>query len=114
MSTLVSVEAFRAYAGAAVMSVPDALIQQCLDEAESGLLIDVDTSLAEIEAFPEAVALATGEELRRASRLLARRNSPESVLGLGEAAFVMPSRDADSARTIWAIRAVLIVHEGIS
>ena len=114
---LVSVSEFRSYAGAGVATVPDSLVQGCLDEAEAGLLADLGIDITVIYDFPEPeepIALARGEELRRASRLLARRNSPESISGQGEAVFTVPSRDPDSARTIWALKSALTLHEGIA
>ena len=114
MATLVSVAEFRSYAGAAASTVPDSLVQGCLDEAEAGLTADLGIAITEITPSVQATSLARGEELRRASRLLARRNSPESISGQGEAVFTVPSRDPDSARTIWAIKSALTLHEGIA
>jgi len=114
MSTLVTVPQFREWTGAASANVSDTLIAACLDEAEAGICADLGLTVAEINAVDQAHDLAAGEELRRASRLLARRNSPESVVGSGEAAFIVPSRDPDSARTLSAIRANLVIPEAIA
>ena len=113
-AALVSVADFRSWAGASVSTVPDHLIQQCLDEAEAGIAVDIDSTIDQVQGEPRALALATGEELRRAGRLLARRNSPEGILGYGELVATVPVRDPDSFRTISAIRSVLLVHEGVS
>ena len=114
MSTLVSIAQFREWAGAATATVSDALIQACLDEAEAGLTADLGLQVTDLMAVDQAHDLAAGEELRRASRLLARRNSPEAISGFGEAAFAVPSRDPDSARTLSSIRAVLVIPEAIA
>ncbi len=106
MSVLVDVAGFRAWAGAAAASVSDELVAQCLDEAEAGLCADLDVTVDQLTA-PVAEPLAVGEVKRRASRLLARRNSPEALSGFGEAIIAIPVRDPDSARTEQAIRAVL-------
>jgi len=97
-------------------TVPDALVQSCLDEAEAGIVAEVGAAVAEIEANPLALAEMLGEERRRASRLLARRNSPESVLGSGADGMVVsvPVRDADSQRAVWHIQAHLLTEEGVS
>jgi hypothetical protein len=79
-----------------------------LDEAEAGIVADLGVGVTEIQSVAEAEAIAVGEELRRASRLLARRNSPEAIAGAGEMGVVaIPVRDPDSARSIWAIQALL-------
>ena len=117
MATLVPVDAFRAWAGANVpASVPDALIQDCLDEAEAGIIAETGVAIATIKADPSARSIAVGEEKRRASRLLARRNSPESILGAGSDGIVVsiPVRDADSQRAIWQMRSILRVPEGVA
>ena len=117
MATLVPVDAFRAWAGANIpASVPDALIQDCLDEAEAGIISETGVAIATIKADALAKSIALGEEKRRASRLLARRNSPESVLGAGSDGIVVsiPVRDADSQRAIWQMRSILRVPEGIA
>jgi hypothetical protein len=114
MAVLISVANFREWTGAASGTVSDALIQACLDEAEAGLLADLGLQISDIQAVDQAHDLASGEELRRASRLLARRNSPEAISGAGEAVFAVPSRDPDSARTLSAIRAVLVIPEAIA
>lgn len=114
MSTLVSIAQFRAWAGAASSTVPDALIQQCLDEAEAGMCADLGVAVDDLTVSDAAASLATGEELRRSSRLLARRNSPEALSGQGDFAIIVPSRDPDSARTLQAIRSVLLLPEGVA
>lgn len=114
--SLVTVEQFRKWAGTQVPAqVPDVLIQQCLDEAEAGIAADCGTTIDAITADRAAAAVAVGEEQRRANRLLARRNSPEGVAGIGDAGVIaIPSRDADSQRAVWAIRALLLIEEGIA
>jgi len=114
VSVLVTVADFRLWSGAATASVPDELVQSCLDEAEAGLVADLGVPVTDIVAVPEAEALGFGEEMRRASRLLARRNSPEAVSGFGDAFITIPSRDPDSARTIFSMRAILEIPEGIA
>ena len=113
-AVLVSVAEFRTWSGAATASIPDSLIQDCLDEAEAGMLADVGTGMDDIQADSGAVTLARGEELRRASRLMARRNSPEGFSGYGDIAIQVASRDPDSYRTIAAIRSILVVPEGVA
>jgi len=109
MSVLVTVDQFREWAGVSSGSVSDEIIQVCLDDAEAGLLADlglVDTST--IEAFPAAVAVAFPDLLRRAQRGLARRNSPESMMGSGELGFFpVPARDPDSAQSVWRLMQIL-------
>lgn len=114
--SLVTVPDFRTWAGANVpASVPDALIKQCLDEAEAGIVADVGATVADIEQNLMALDIAVGEEKRRANRLLARRNSPEGVAGVGDAGVIaIPVRDADSQRAVWGIRSHLAVPEGIA
>lgn len=115
MGVLVDVPQFRSWAGAAVSTVPDDLIAGCIDEAEAGLGADLAlVDFTTITTNPAALPLAEGETLRRASRLLARRNSPEAIAGFGEAAITIPVRDPDSYRTIRALFTVLNLHEGIS
>lgn len=114
MSVLVSVADFRAYSGAASATVPDALIQTILDEAEAGLVADIAVPITTVQASPEALSLSYGETLRRSNRLLARRNSPESISGVGDVAFSVPVRDPDSFRTIRSIMALLTLHEGVA
>lgn len=114
MSVLASISDFRAFAGAAVSTVPDTLIQAVLDEAEAAIEVEVALPVDEILTSQSARNLAYGEELRRASRLLARRNSPEAISGFGDLAFQVPVRDPDSFRTVSAIRSILVVPEGVS
>ena len=106
---LVTVDEFRAWSGTAPASVTDSVIEACLAEAEAGLVADVGLSITAIIVNDGAAALAYGEELRRGSRLLARRNSPEAVSGMGDAMFTIPVRDPDSARTVLEIKALLNV-----
>lgn len=106
---LVTVAEFRAWSGAATGSVSDAVIEACLEEAEAGLVADTQLTIGAIVVNPDAAALAYGEELRRGSRLLARRNSPEAISGMGDAIFTIPVRDPDSARTVLEIQALLNV-----
>lgn len=114
MSTLVTIAQFRAWSGAATSTVPDSLIQQVLNEAEAGITVDIDSPIGEVLGNPAAHALASGEELRRASRLLARRNSPEGVAGMGDLGFTVPVRDPDSFRTVSAIRTLLGISEVVA
>jgi len=116
MATLVSVPDFRLWAGTNVpANMPDVLIQDCLDEAEAGIVSETGAPLLDIAANELALAEMLGEEKRRASRLLARRNSPESVLGAGaDGVVVVPVRDADSQRAVWHIRDHLQLDEGVA
>lgn len=114
MAILVQIPEFRAWAGVSLGNVSDAVIGACLDEAEAGLCADLGLQVADLTAVDQAHDLAVGEELRRASRLLARRSSPESVSGAGEFSIIIPSRDPDSARTLSAIRAVLVIPEAVA
>lgn len=115
--SLVTVEEFRVWAGANLpASVADVLIQECLDEAESGIVADTGSTVADIQANALALDVALGEEKRRANRLLARRNSPEGIAGAGADGLIIniPTRDADSQRAVWAIRSHLAVPEGVA
>jgi hypothetical protein len=114
MAQIVSVTAYREWAGASVDNVSDALISVTLDESEAGIEADIGVTAAELLANSRATALAWGEEVRRTSRLLARRNSPESISGQGEFAIMIPSRDPDSARTLTQIRQALGIGEVIA
>lgn len=114
--SLVTVAEFRIWAGANLpSSVPDVLVQECLDEAEAGIVADIGATVAGIQANPQALDVALGEEKRRANRLLARRNSPEGIAGAGaDGIIAIPVRDADSQRAVWAIRSHLAVPEGVA
>lgn len=114
--SVVSVPEFRAWAGANVpASVSDELVQMCLDEAEAGMLADIGATLGEVTLHPHAINIAKGDETRRASRLLARRNSPEGIAGAGaEGVISIPARDPDSAASVRQIRALLMVPEGVA
>jgi hypothetical protein len=106
---------FRAWAGAGSNSVTDTLVQGCLAEAVAGLAADLGEDPARVAAHPAAAAIAHGEILRRAARLLARRNSPESIAGAGELGpITIPSRDPDSARAVFAIQALLGTPMGVA
>lgn len=106
---------FRAWSGANLpATVPDALIQGVLDEAAAAVASEVGVAEAVLWSGP-AAPIATGEVLRRASRLLARRNSPEGIAGVGEMGMVtVPARDVDSQRAVWQMQAILMVPEGVS
>ena len=116
MAVLVSTADFRLWSGANLpASVPDSLISDCLDEAEAGITAEVGLSISSIQLHADAVAIARGDEFRRASRLLARRNSPEGIAGAGgEGVISIPSRDPDSAGSVRSIKALLLVPEGVS
>ena len=113
---LVTVDEFRSWAGANLpSSVPDALVEECLREAEAGIIADTGATIADIQGDPSALDIALGEEKRRANRLLARRNSPEGIAGAGaDGIIAIPVRDADSQRAVWAIRSHLAVPEGVA
>ena len=115
MGVLVSVDEFRQWAGISPTSASDDVLAATLDEAEAGLAADVGDTLAAIMADQDAVAIGSGEVLRRANRLLARRNSPESVLGAGVDGILVtvPARDPDSQRSVWSIQAILDVPQGV-
>ena len=118
MSTLVSVEQFRLWAGAAVQTVPDDLVTICLDEAEAGIVADVfgktEGSITAIVAEPSAAAIAVGDEMRRAANILARRNSPEGYAGAGEEGIIIavPAGDPGSAAAARRIRRLLGLAAG--
>ena len=115
MSTLVTADDFRLWAGVSAVTVPDSLIQQCLDEAESGLLADLgDVDILDVKTSKQAKPVATGEVLRRAARFLARRNSPESIAGTGDFSVIVPSRDPDSQRAVWALTQILGLDVGVA
>ncbi len=107
---LADVDDFRLWAGAASTTVPDNLVQQCLDEAEAGLVSDVGVLTVEeiIAGSAAAVAIAKGDEQRRAANLLARRNSPEGFAGAGEDGYIpVPAGDPGSAQAVRRIRRLL-------
>jgi hypothetical protein len=111
---LVSVDEFRQWAGVG-QNVPDEVIDGVLSEAESGIAADVGEPITTIVGDPAAAAIAYGEMLRRTNRLLARKNSPESVVGAGsEGVFAIPSRDPDSQRAVDAIRSHLLSDWGVA
>jgi hypothetical protein len=114
--SVVTVPDFRVWSGANTpASTPDAVIQSALDEAEAGLLAEVGATLGEITIHPHAISIAKGDEMRRASRLIARRNSPEGIAGAGaEGVISIPSRDPDSAASVRMIRSLLLVPEGVA
>jgi len=116
MAVLVSVPDFRVWAGANTpASISDDLIQTSLEEAESGIAAETGATIIDIQANASATAIARGDEMRRASRLLARRNSPEGIAGAGsEGVISIPSRDPDSAASVRQIRAILLVPEGVA
>lgn len=116
-ASLVTVEQFRVWAGAAVQTVPDQLVQDCLDEAEAGIVADVfgpdSGSIDTIAANPNARAIATGDEKRRAANLLARRNSPEGYAGAGDdGIIVVPAGDPGSPAAARRIRRILKIAAG--
>jgi len=115
MAVLVSVADFRLWSGANLpASVPDSLISDCLDEAEAGICAETGVTVAAIQLDAAATAIARGDEFRRASRLLARRNSPEGIAGAGsEGVIQISSRDPDSAASIRTIKALLLVPEAV-
>ena len=116
MAILVSVAEFRAWAGTNVPAqVPDALIAECLDEAEAGIVSEAGSPIDLIAAHPLAGAEATGEEKRRAQNLLAKRNSPEGVAGMGVEGYIsIPAIPVGGQRVIWHIRQHLQVDEGVA
>lgn len=103
---LISNDEFRAWVGHA--NLPDAVVGVVVAEAEASLLADLGlTDTSEIEANTQALAVATGEELRRAQRFLARKNSPEGIAGGGEYGIAVPIRDPDSQVSIWRLMELL-------
>lgn len=115
--TLVTIEQFRVWAGAATQTVPDELVQTCLDEAEAGIVADVfghdDGSITAILANPRAAAIALGDEMRRAANLLARRNSPEGYAGAGDDGIIaVPAGDPGSPAAARRIRRLLGIAAG--
>lgn len=114
MSVLVTVPEFREWAGISD-AVSDDVLAVSLDEAEAAIAADVGVPVADMIASADAVAVARGEELRRANRLLARKNSPEGIAGAGlEGIITLPSRDPDSQRAVWVIQAILDVPQGVA
>ena len=114
MAVLVEVDDFREWAGVGAQ-VSDDVIAATLDEAEAAIAWDVGETIATIVGNPDASAIAYGEELRRANRLLSRKNSPEGIAGVGsEGIITLPSRDPDSQRAIWGIQSVLGTPEGVA
>jgi hypothetical protein len=113
-SVLVAVDEFRAWAGIGA-NVGDDVIKGVLAEAEAGIAADVGAPIYEITADESAAVIAHGEMLRRANRLLARKNSPEGLAGAGsDGPISIPQRDPDSQRAVWSIRAILMVPEGVA
>jgi hypothetical protein len=103
---LVDITSYRTWAGASVGSVPDSLIQQSLDEAESGLVADVGCGTVDaIVVNLDANAVAVGEVQRRTNNLLAKRNSPEGVAGVGDMGVIsIPSTPAGSMASVRQIK----------
>ena len=114
MSVLVTVEEFRLQYGAGTASTSDELIQQCLDEAEAGIVADVGVgSIYDIVANQDVKAIARGDELRRAANFLARRNSPEGIAGAGDDGFLtVPAGDPSSPQAVRRIRRMLGIAAG--
>lgn len=113
---LVTVDEFRAWAGAQAASVPDLLIEYTLAESEVALAQEVDAPLHEIEAHQGAAVIARGDVLRRSSNLLAARNSPEGTAGNGEygSVITIPSAHPTSQRAVRQIRACLGIPEAVA
>jgi hypothetical protein len=115
MASAGDVAAFRIWAGASAATVPDQLIVACLGEAEAALATEVGVPLEDMMGHSDAAYLAHGELMRRTSRLLARRNTPESVASVGSDGYMqVPSRDPDSAASVRQLRALLLAPEGIA
>jgi hypothetical protein len=116
MAALVGIESYRMWAGANLpASTPDQVIDDALNEAESQLAAEVGADVDAIATDSKAVAVGRGDVLRRASRLLARRNSPEGIAGAGAEGLISVSpRDPDSANCVRVIRSILLVPEGVS
>jgi hypothetical protein len=103
------------WSGAVAATVPDDLILACVAEAETALAVEVGVPLDEMMGNSDAAWLAHGELMRRAARLLARRNTPESVASVGTDGYMqVPSRDPDSAASVRQLRALLLAPEGIA
>lgn len=111
---LVTVAEFRAWAGAASASVPDELIQDCLDEAEAGIVADTGvTSIDQVITNLDANPIGRGDEMRRAANLLARRNSPEGYAGAGDDGIItVPAGDPGSHAATRRIRRILKIAGG--
>lgn len=110
MAVLVGEEEFRAWAGANVpATVPGSLVAACLEEAEAALVADVGCSTVnDITSHPDAARIAYGDMLRRTSNLLARRNSPEGIAGVGDDGMItVPSGDPGSPAAVRRIRRYL-------
>ncbi len=114
--SLVTVDQFRVWAGAATQTVPDELVQMCLDEAEAGIIADVLGPTGVIDTIvsnAKATAIAVGDEMRRAANLLARRNSPEGYAGAGEDGIIaIPAGDPGSPAAARRIRRLLGIAAG--
>jgi hypothetical protein len=114
-TTLIDIPTFRAWAGAGADSVPDVLVQLCLDEAESALVADVRAPVATITADPDAAVIARGDVLRRTANLLARRNSPEGVAGVGDDGLItVPSGDPGSPAAVRRIQRILRIERVVA
>lgn len=114
MAVLVDVSTFREWAGISD-AVSDVVLALTLDEAEAAIAADVGEPLQAIIANAAAANVARGEELRRANRLLARKNSPEALAGAGaETVITIPSRDPDSQRSVWTIQSILGTPAGVA
>jgi hypothetical protein len=118
MAALVTVQQFRTWAGAATQTVPDELVQMCLDEAEAGIVVDVfgpsgAGSIYTIKEDALASPIARGDEMRRAANLLARRNSPEGYAGAGDDGIItVPAGDPGSPAAVRRIRRILRIAAG--
>lgn len=115
MSDLVTVSQIRAYSGATIGHLPDDVVQECLDEAEAGLAADVRKPLDIIAAHPQASAVAVGDIKRRTANLLARRNSPEGVAGVGDTGIIpVPADDPGTSRAVLRIRRLLDIPRALA
>lgn len=106
--SLVSADEFRDYSGASLSTTGDDVVVAVLAEAHAGLAADVGVDVAQIAAHPDARAIAVGDIQRRAANLLARRNSPEGVAGVGDMGVItVPSGDPGSPRAVARIQRLL-------
>jgi hypothetical protein len=114
MATLATIDELRDWANAP--SVPDEILQDCLDAGEASLIADLglrDTT--DIVASIPATSIAHSEVLRRSQRALGRRNSPEGVAGIGEmGSITLPIRDPDSVTAMQQIQEILRIPFGIA
>lgn len=115
MSALVTVSQVRAYSGPTIGHLSDDVVQECLDEAEAGLIADLGVDMAAVMQHPDARHVAVGDVKRRTANLLARRNSPEGVAGVGDMGIVpVPADDPQTSRSVLRIKRLLGIKRALA